>query len=236
MPYVLAPLVRTDTAPLFGEGAPYVVDALLTRPATPILYDAHTIKPHSITHVDAPIHIVEGGATIDALFAPDRLATFYGPAVVVKIAAPAWEPVAEDPGRFVFRVGAEVLRAALARLGVTAPPSKVLVSCDPLPVDASGLHDPNYALVLADDAAEWLTANPTFTMYGTSYKSTDYQPGSRERPIHRIVFRTGIAMELLDLAPVPEGTYFLSAFPLPLAGASESPLCPVLFTRDELAW
>ncbi len=234
MPYVLAAPVALVDRPLFGEGAPYTTDAIFTRPPTPVRYDAHTLKPHSLCHMDAPAHIVEGGATVDAFFTPARLATFYGPAYVVKIAAPAWEPSAN--GGFVHRIARAALQSALARLGATAPPDKVLVSCDPMPTDEHGMHDPNYALVLDVDAAEWLATNSAFALYGTSYKSTDHQPNSPERPIHRIVFRTGVAMELLALGPVPEGVYWFAGFPLPLVGASEAPVCPVLFTRAELAW
>ncbi|MGF2075278.1 hypothetical protein, partial [Enterococcus casseliflavus] len=50
----------------------------------------------------------------------------------------------------------------------------------------------------------------------------------------RLLLPRAAVFECLDLRAVPEGRYFLSAFPLPLAGASESPVCPVLFTAAEL--
>lgn len=96
-------------------------------------------------------------------------------------------------------------------------------------------HDPQFALTLSAEAAEWLASNPKFSAYGTSWKSTDFQPVSRERPIHKIFLKSAIIYECLELTGVPDGEYFLSAFPLPLKGATESLVCPVLFTFDEIA-
>lgn len=47
------------------------------------------------------------------------------------------------------------------------------------------------------------------------------------------------AADYLDTFPfslnqVPEGIYFLTSFPLKIKRASESPACPVLFTKEEL--
>ena len=77
--------------------------------------------------------------------------------------------------------------------------------------------------------------NSKFCMYGTSWKSTDFQPGSKERPIHKIFFNNDtLIFECLNLQSVPNGEYYWFAFPLPLEGASESPVCPVLLTKQEL--
>ncbi len=59
-------------------------------------------------------------------------------------------------------------------------------------------------------------------------------PGSKQRPIHNTLFQKAVILECLDLAQVPEGRYFMSAFPIPLEGASEAPVCPVLFTANDL--
>jgi kynurenine formamidase len=45
---------------------------------------------------------------------------------------------------------------------------------------------------------------------------------------------SAVIFECLDLSVVPKGKYLFMGFPLPLAGASESPVCPVLFKKGEL--
>lgn len=41
-------------------------------------------------------------------------------------------------------------------------------------------------------------------------------------------------MGCLDLHKVPMREYFLNAFPIALEGASKAPVCPVLFTKEEI--
>lgn len=240
MPYVLSPLIHSDLPPLWQEGAPYQTETIYAAgpKEPPIWYEAHTLRPHSLPHFDAPAHTQSGGSTIDAYFEGAALHKLYGPALVVKLQAPDWQPVPGTPGAFHFEVDAETLKAAVQRAsGRSEPPAKLLLSLRDLPVDERGQHAPGHALTLSREAAAWLLTNAQFNAYGTSYKSTDFQPGRRERPIHDLLFTQAAILECLDLGAVPEGLYFLTAFPLRLAGASESPVCPVLFERDELtAW
>jgi hypothetical protein len=95
-------------------------------------------------------------------------------------------------------------------------------------------HDPSWVLVLDTDAARWIAQSGRLAVYGTSWKSTDFTPRSRERPIHTALFQSALIYECLHLRHVPEGTYLWVGPPLPLEGASESPACPMLFTWDEL--
>lgn len=48
------------------------------------------------------------------------------------------------------------------------------------------------------------------------------------------LFKQAIIFELLEVKNVPEGEYFFVGFPLLLENASESPVTPVLFSKDEL--
>ncbi|WP_295680719.1 cyclase family protein [uncultured Nevskia sp.] len=236
MPYVLSPLIRPDAPGLWAEGAPYSVEPIydLCNPShPPVRYDAHRLAPHSLPHVDAPSHILEDGADVGSYFTPARLGNLYGPVLLLKLQSPVWQDLAG--GRHCL-VDAAQLRAEIRRAtGSEVAPDKLILSLADLPMTAHGQHDPACALTLAEDAADWLLANPRFDAYLTSWKSTDFQPGSRARPIHRKLLPHAAVFECLDVAAVPEGLYFLSAFPLPLAGASEAPVCPVLFTFDELA-
>jgi arylformamidase len=233
MPYVLSPMIQPSMPALWAEGAPYKAETIydLHNPQhPPVRYGAHTIKPHSLPHVDAPAHIMENGHTIDGYFSSSKDKCLYGPVTLLKLQNPVWK---EAGAQHHCEVDANCLQAELRRVGVQAT-DKLILSLANLPLSPEGQHDPNYALTLSADAAEYLLENPNFNAYLTSWKSTDFQPGSRERPIHRILFRQAAIFECLDVRDVPEGRYFLSAFPLPLVGASESPVCPVLFTFDEL--
>jgi kynurenine formamidase len=44
-----------------------------------------------------------------------------------------------------------------------------------------------------------------------------------------------LILENLILKDVPEGRYFMTAFPIPFKDASESPVAPVLFTYEEIS-
>ena len=71
-------------------------------------------------------------------------------------------------------------------------------------------------------------------MFGTSWKSTDFRPGLPDRPIHNEIFKKASIFECLKVHDVPAGSYFFVGVPLPIANASESPVCPALFTKEEL--
>ena len=71
-------------------------------------------------------------------------------------------------------------------------------------------------------------------LYGTSWKNSDFKPGSFDRPIHNTLFKSAVMLECLDLENVPAGNYFMTAYPIRIEGASESPVTPVLFTHDEI--
>jgi len=243
MPYLLSAPIHTELPGLWGEGPPYqtelIYDIHSTQSTTPpVHYQAHTIKPHSIPHIDAPGHITPDGLTVDKCVQGDRQRCFYGPAVVVKLRNRAWIKLGEDSNLWLWRVGQQELQSEIARVtGSTGVPSKLLLSAQDAPLTADGFHDSNHILVLSEDAARWLISSSNFSAYGTSWKSSDFQPGSRERPIHKILFERAILFEHLKLDHVPEGRYFFSAFPLILQGATESPVTAALFTRDEVeAW
>lgn len=241
MPYILSGLIRTGTEGMWREGEPYssqvIYDIHSCDPRQPpVQYAAHTLKPHSLPHMDAPAHIIPGGETIDAFFSASRSKPFFGQATVVKLKLLNFIPAPALPGVFFYVVSIQELQDAILKVtGSKTPPERLLLSVDPLPLSPLGEHDQNYAVVLSEEAANWLISAPHFCFYGTSWKSTDFQPGSKERPIHKILFKQAVIFECLLLNEVPEGSYFISSFPLPLEGASESPACPVLFTKAEIA-
>ena len=242
MPFVLSRAITGNEPAMWGEGSPHAKTSIYSIEnccGGPLVnYDAHLIKPHSLPHVDAPSHIIKNGMTIDQFFTADRLDTFYGRAVHIKVPVNVWTPCSVIPGNFVHRITLQELKVALERLSpdfIMVPPQRLLVDIvsGDISFSADG-YDQKYALVLTEEAARWLISKQNFRFYGVAYKSTDYNPAGPERPIHELLFSTGVVSECLTLHHVPEGEYFLVAMPLPLQGASESPVCPILFRPEEL--
>lgn len=238
MPFILSRPVHPSLPELWREGAPYqrtnIYDGCRsdTSPAVPpVHYDAHILRPHSLAHADAPAHIIDGGKTIDSYFDIEKgRSPFWGPATVARIDVKHFKEK-------VCRVSLELLKEAIqSATGRSEPPSRLLLTADGIPAHPDLGHDPDWVLVLQEDAARWLVSSPAFVLFGTSWKSTDFMPGSRERPIHKILFEKAILFECLDLLPVPPGEYFWVGAPLRLVGASEAPACPLLFRKEELQW
>ncbi len=238
MPYLLGGSITSQLKGLWGEGAPYQREVIYNLesddPSTPpVNYSTHIIKPHSIPHVDVPRHIIRDGATVDHYF-KHNLAPFFGSVVVVRLTGEF--KAEENQALTVYRFSAaELQERLLAVTGSEAIPEKLFVTAAKARFDIGGQHDPSQILVPSIEAANFLVSNPKFNAYGTSWKSSDYEPGSRERPVHKILLKQALLFECLKMDHIPEGIYFLSAFPLPLEGASESPLMPVLFDRKELS-
>lgn len=239
MPYFLSPMIRKSAPPLWMEGDPYssqvIYDIQSTDPKTPpVHYESHTLKPHSLCHMEAPGHTMPGGKTVEAFFEGSQSQCFYGPAVVVRLGPPSWQPT-NTPGNVHWEISLDSLTQAVVRVtGRLAVPERLLVTPDQVPVTSEGEHSPSHAFTLSVEAAEWLSSEPNFKTFGTSWKSTDFKPGERVRPIHERIFRRAAIFECLKLNEVPEGVYFWVGFPLPLVGATESPLAPALFTKEEL--
>ena len=238
MPYLIAPPITKELPGLWAEGRPYhselIYDICSTDPKMPpVHYEAHSIKPHSVCHFDAPGHIIPGGPTMSDLLR-ERSEIFFGPAVVLRLKTPEFRPHPRLPTVQHFEVSKEALQRGLKDLGISSVPNKLLLTFEGDEPDF--FRDSTRAMTLSLEAAQWLTSASNFNLLGTIWKSTDFQPGVRERPIHTEIFKQAGVLECLDLSRVPEGEYYLSAFPLPLESATESPVMPVLFTREEIAW
>lgn len=230
MPWVLSPPVTTDRSGVWGEGPSYEVDNLyrISDPGPPpVHYDQHLLRPHSITHAEAPAHVVAGGATLDDAFA--RVSPWWGPALVVRLPA---RTEGSGTGGTVRVVGPDELASHLVGHDHVA---KVLVTVEDHAVDDDGHHAVDDGFVLSPTAARLLADRPRFDLFGTSWRSSDHRPGTDERPVHRILFERAVVLEYLDLRDVPAGRHFLVAFPVRLAGATESPVTPVLFSAAELS-
>lgn len=154
---------------------------------------------HSGTHVDAPVHFIEGAAGVDAI-APDRL---IGPARVVELAAaPTIEP--GDLRAIEPRAGERLLlrtRNSRRRWIDEA-------------FDEGFVH-------LSTGAARFLAALPVGTV-GIDYLSIG--AASDGPATHRALLEGGVCIiEGLDLSAAPPGDYEMICLPLRLVGADGAP-------------
>ncbi len=166
-----------------------------------------TLSTHTGTHVDAPSHLIRGGATVDRL----SLEILMGKARVVAL------------------LGRErVERADLEALDLRDD-LRVLIK-----TRMSGqLLKPAYHtdhVYLSEDAAVYL-AQAGIKLVGFDYLSID-RFGSAELPAHRALLGAGVVvLEGLDLSEIEPGEYELACLPLRIAGADGAPARVVLRSR-----
>lgn len=233
MAYILSPMIGENLEGMWFEGSPYSSETIYEiqeGKLPPVNYDLHKIKSHSLTHAEAPKHTQKTGKGIEAYF--DNKKYFYGKAVLVRLPGDNYQLVDKEKGIYHWEVSKEELLSSLN--GVV--PEKLILTSDKYPkLEGSPFHDPSYVLTLSQEAADWLVSDEKFHFYGTSWKSSDFKPGSAERPIHNTLFKKAIIMECLDLEKVPAGSYLFVGAPLPIVGASESPVCPMLLEKEDIA-
>jgi arylformamidase len=228
MPFILSPLIIEDSEAMWFEGVPYEKENIYQiEPGNvpPVNYDKHIIKSHSLTHIEGSKHVDNSGKTVDQYFGGNF---FYGDCTVIKLKGNKYKEL----GHGIYHW--EVSLGELKEATVNQRLSKLLLTSEDYPVNKDGFHDPNYVLTLSLEAATWLVDNHNISLVGTSWKSSDYNPGSHDRPVHKKIFEKAVILECLDLRDVPEGSYFLMAFPLRIKDSSESPVTPVLFKYEEL--
>lgn len=168
---------------------------------------------HHATHLDAPAHVLEHGATVEAL----PLDLFLGPAVVLEL-----------KGQGPVTAGE---LAAAAGPGTVPGAARVLLKTgyDPAPGGFATDYRP-----LAPEAARWIAecwaGAGGVRLLGLDTPSPD-PFDSVDLPAHRILLGAAVPLlENLDLAGVPAGTYELACLPLLLPGLEASPVRAVLRT------
>ncbi len=155
---------------------------------------------HTGTHVDAPLHFVEGGAGADRL----PLDALIGPAVVADARAAT----------------SDVDAAALAALDIPPGTERLLLRTRNGDLWARDEFTRDYVGV-ADDAARELVAMGV-RLLGIDYLSI--APSADPAPTHRTLLEAGVVVvEGLDLREAPPGRYDLVCLPLRLEGADGSP-------------
>lgn len=157
---------------------------------------------HFLTHVDPPLHFVEGGSSLDRV-ALDR---FVSDAVVVEVDG---DQVAEN----------DVPAGALNGLSILFRTRNSSIA-DDAPFDQSHV----FITKAAAEAAVARGAN----LIGIDYLSVD-RFGDEEYPAHRTLLGGNvIILEGLNLSSVKAGKYTLIALPLKIVGGDGSPVRAIL--------
>jgi arylformamidase len=162
---------------------------------------------HTGTHLDAPLHFVAGGRTVDEL----DLNMLAGPAQLIALY--------DRP---------QITSADLERAQVHPETRRLLVKTDN--TRRGLLQDPAFHrdyVAIAPSGAEWLVANG-IVLIGVDYLSVGpYGPDNVET--HQIVLGAGmVVVESLSLALVDPGVYFFAALPPKFAEIEGSPCRAIL--------
>lgn len=163
-----------------------------------------TMNIHTGTHIDAPSHFVEGGATVDAV----SLETLVGPCSVVDL-------------RGLPIIGA----ADLERAGIGEDATRLLFK-----TDNASKWSPDFDesfVGLSVDGAKWIVEHGA-RLVGNDYLSV--QPFRESDEVHQTLLGAGVVLlEGLDLSAVEPGPYTLVCLPLKLHGVEGAPARAILF-------
>jgi arylformamidase len=171
-----------------------------------------SLSDHTGTHVDPPLHFIEGGATaealpVEALVGPCRVIAFDGPGHV----SAEWLASARIP-------------AGTERLLFKTPNSR-------------RWHEPRAPFTrdfttINESAARWCV-DRGIRLVGVDYLSIEPQgPEKAGYPVHRTLLGAGVVIiEGLDLGDVAPGEYELMCGPLKIAGGDGAPARVFLIER-----
>ena len=166
-----------------------------------------TCSVHSGTHVDAPAHFIEKGASIEQL----PLETLVGPVTVIELPE------------------ADIITPELLDAQELAPETRRLLvktKNSALWADPGHPFNPDF-VALDSESARWMV-NRGIDLVGIDYLSIQMFKDT-EPLTHRILLDAGIVIiEGLDLRKVEPGDYQLMCLPIKLAGCEGAPARAVL--------
>ncbi|MDB4899152.1 MAG: cyclase [Gemmatimonadetes bacterium] len=199
------------TTPVYEGNAPLRFDFQLDmRKGDPLSLSNYSMGAHSGTHVDAPMHFIAGGASVDQI-PLDRLV---GPARVIDVDDAVQAIDAAELDRHAWRGAERILfrtRSSL-RGWMTSP-----------------TFHRDFAYV-APDAAQRM-ADAGVRLVGIDYLSAE-QFGAPAPATHRILLGKGIPIvEGLALAAIPAGDYDLVVLPIKVAGHEGAPARAIMRRR-----
>ena len=200
------------TTPVYEGDAPMRFDFLKDmHKGDALTLSAYSLGAHSGTHVDAPMHFVAGGASIDRV----PLAPLIGPARVIDIADGVQAIDAAELDRHAWRGASRLLFRTRSSLRGWM---------------SSAVFHRDFAYI-APDAAQRM-ADAGVELVGVDYISAE-QFGSPAPLAHRALLGKGIPIvEGLALADVRAGDYDLVVLPMKVGGHEGSPARAVLRPRS----
>lgn len=165
------------------------------------------MSAHTGTHMDAPIHFVDGAGGIDTI-SPTLM---IGPALVV-----------EMPG--VKMIGENDLKNAHIPPGV----HRLILKTDNVDLLGKSVFNESYSCIAPDGARSLVDMG--VRLIGVDYLSV--AEFGRGDEVHRIFLTQGVVIvEGLDLRGVPAGMYHMVALPVKISGADGAPARVVLFSQ-----
>jgi arylformamidase len=209
--YDVSLVLRPDMPTWPGESGPTFTPLRRIAKGDGANVSVVTFGNHTGTHVDPPIHFIEGANTvdrlpIDALVGPCRVIGYDGEGHIGE----GWLE-RHTPARGVERVLFRTRNSDLWRTG--APFAKDFVA-----LDAGG--------------ARWLVEQGV-KLVGIDYLSIEpFGSGPLGHPVHKaLLAKEVVIVEGLDLSAVEEGDYDLVCAPLKLEGSDGSPARVFLIER-----
>jgi kynurenine formamidase len=180
------------------------------------------VSEHAGTHVDAPIHFIAGGATVDNVPLDDLI----GPAVVIDVVSQAaadrdYLASVEDLSKYEAEYGPITAEdVVLIRTGWSSRwPNPLEYMGDDRPGRADELHFPGIAPGLAE-----ILAQRGIKAVGIDTASIDYGP-SKDFRTHQILLGAGVTglENLTGLEALPERGAWLIAMPMKIGAGSGAP-------------
>ncbi|MGQ0669131.1 MAG: cyclase family protein [Actinomycetota bacterium] len=164
---------------------------------------------HTGTHVDPPLHFIDGAAAIDEV----PLDALYGEAVVA------------DARGMRGQLGPAELEALAIPDGV----KRLLLKSDNSEMWRSfPAKFPDEYVCLSPEGARWVVERG-IRLIGVDFLSVEMK-GAPEHPTHVELLKNGVVIvEGLNLGDVEPGGYLFGAFPLRIAGGDGGPARAVLF-------
>ncbi|OFZ79306.1 MAG: hypothetical protein A2583_00785 [Bdellovibrionales bacterium RIFOXYD1_FULL_53_11] len=174
----------------------------------PVIEKAKMVmSAHCGTHVDAPLHAVRGGKSVDEI----DLDAFIGDVLVCEL---------PDGVK-------EIDRAALDRMDIPADITRILFKTSNSALWKKDRKFNRNFVALTNDAASWLVARD-IRLVGVDYLSVQLFK-DKTRLTHQTLLQGGVAvLEGVDLSKVEVGRYELICLPLKLRGADGAPARAVL--------
>jgi arylformamidase len=196
-------LVDPDATPVYpGNASPKFTFLQSFDKGNKLTLSMVEMGNHTGTHIDAPLHFIQGGATIDEIPASKLI----GPALVIEVSESAKIIDAAELNRHEWHGRKKIL-------------FKTRSSYDKFWADKEFHKD---FVGIAPDAAQLLAAAGV-DLVGIDYLSVE-QFGAPAPLTHRTLLGKGIVIvEGLDLRQVSGGNYELTVLPLRLKGLEAAP-------------